>query len=77
MSSGKLQANKFPCKGTAAENPQTALDNKAINEAVDPAVELPWAGGSTRTTSGRKKKKTDESNAYGKVDIGSKQSPWP
>lgn len=43
MSSGKLQANEFPCKGTAAENPPTVPDNKAINEAVDPAVELPWA----------------------------------
>ncbi|KAK2823132.1 hypothetical protein Q7C36_019732 [Tachysurus vachellii] len=45
MSSGKQHANEFPCKGTTAESPPTAHDNKAINEAADPAVELLWAGG--------------------------------
>lgn len=51
-SSGRLHANGFPCKGTPAENPPTASDNKAINEAADPAAEPPWAGGFTPSTSG-------------------------
>lgn len=60
----KQHTNEFPCKGTAAENLQTAPDNKLINEAGDPAAEPPWAGGSTRATSGGKnRRKTDESGA--------------
>lgn len=73
-SGGKPHAEELPSKGIAAETPPTVPDNKAFNEAADPAVELPWAGGSTRTSGGGVE--TDESSAYEKLDIGSKQSPW-